>query len=280
MYDYHNELIKLGYKKIGSGFMHNAYEKENMVFKLTHFQKHMLNNKSHFEKEKENIQILKALGLPLVNVYEIYNENDIIPGYYVMREERLFGFNFTWNTIPFEYKDVLLQYVLNCSIRYKGERFGRIISSVEHYSIWKSYIFHKLRNYNSLKQKYNFKLSYKELIEMGEKVIDDEVTPQLLLMDFSPTNFFFDKSKKIIGIIDMDHSLYGDSEYQIADLLVNTNENDCYFFKKHNFDITSPKMLYYRLISCIHHIHFREYVNENTSYHVNYYKKIEQNLCK
>lgn len=217
MWLYHNFLREHGFSRIGQGFMHQVYSKGEYVYKFVRSDRTMLNNLEHFKKEKSTLEFLICLGIPTVKPIEIIEPGVLIPEYYALKEELCTGFNFTWENIPNIALTNLFQFVQDTS-KITGNVFGRVLHGSCQYITWNDYLLHKLEGYENLSKEYQFQLTKSEISELCVNWVNYHEAPRLLLMDFVPSNFFFDNNFAITQLIDIDHPIFGDPFYQFAEL--------------------------------------------------------------
>ena len=193
----------MGFQRLGSGVMHTVYEKDSIAYKLVRPGKVILNTRAHFEHEKDCMHKLYNMGVSVAHIYDIVEPDCIIPYYYLLKEEKCTGILYTWENLPISRRNSIFQFISSLTNQI-GNSFGRIIDDATHYDGWIDYLLNKIQGYEDLRDEYGFFIEKDKLVALGYKYVVYDGPPRLLLMDFSPMNFFFDNVGHIIKIIDID----------------------------------------------------------------------------
>lgn len=204
-----------GYKFLNSGLIHNVYEKNNYIYKIVKSNIKYLNNREHFEKEKRCMEYLNKKGFNIVKIEKIFNKNELVKDFCVLKEPKLEGKCYTENNIPNECILSILKFiksVSNISLKEYGIIFDKNNKSD---SSWQEYINKQLRIAIKIINKYfqKFDILKKELLSFSINYVMN-VDSRFLIMDPNPENFFFTKDGMIA--IDIDHPIGGDPLWQTA----------------------------------------------------------------
>lgn len=217
-----------GYKFLNSGLIHNVYEKDNCIYKIVKSNIINLNTKEHFEKEKNCMDYLFNMGFNVVKVEQIFNKNELVKDFYVLKEIKLEGKCYKEDNIPEEHIIDIFKFIkliANISLNEYGIIFDKNTSPN---NSWQEFITEQLETAIKIINKYFNKkdnLLKKELLNFDSNFIKN-LDSKFLIMDPNPENFIFTKNGMIA--IDIDHPIGGDPLWQTA----------CFYWYKENWKST------------------------------------------
>ena len=258
----------------GSGFLHNVYFKDDKAYKMLKMNKAALNNSMHFLNEMHILKMLRANGYPSVHVYRIYNPAELVKGLFVLEEERSYGINYTENEIPQKALENMFC-MINSAVSIIGKRFGKVTLNEVVYQTWKEFLISILKDYEELSTRYSMSLNKNEILKLIDLYVKYDGVPHFLVMDLNTQNFLFDAKDSIIGIIDIDHPLFGDPYYQVA-------ANQWYMQGKYDMYLPDKNLIskelmdIYILFIGLEDIIFRIISNEESDEIINKYKRYEK----
>lgn len=209
--------VRLEY--VASGFMHDVYRSGGYAYKCVKDSFPNENNREHFEREMKSLELLKKAGFPAPCECMLFFPGEIIQGKWVMRESWIEGNQYRDGVMPLEMEKKVFDKILGMAKQITGSFYGPIGVKNGIYADWREFL-KRIYEDNPITKVACPKLSITQ--EHLEKLIDRYVPPNpmpvFVSMDTNLMNFFFDEVGEISGVTDIEHPIFGDYLFLLADI--------------------------------------------------------------
>lgn len=212
-------LLSQGFYKIGSGYLHNVYERDGLIYKCLKPEFSFQNSYGRLSHEMAVMEYLRTQGIPTVQVHKVIKEGDILPDRCFLVEDKAKGVNYTKDTISIDKFSAILSYILHIT-EIECPFFGSTKPLSGEHRTWKEYLHSCIRRYfENSDLGANVDNAESFMHYLIDRFVEEPNLPRFLIMDSNPSNFFFDEEDDICNIIDIDHPVFGDPLYQVASIM-------------------------------------------------------------
>lgn len=219
-------FVQNGYSYVGSGWMHNIFEKGNRIYKIVKSEFIKFDSLEMYQLEKACMDFLRENGyIQAVKVYKIYAKNELVKGFCVLEEEKAVGFSRKRSNISKKQLDKILDFYMEC-LKVHGRSYGAYsIEIKDMFDSWDAYLKKLLSNCEYVIKELGLRIDYALICDYFNREYRYDGPPALLIMDPNVENFFF-SNEEISSIIDIDHPIFGDPLYQWSFFTTNVVENE------------------------------------------------------
>ncbi|PIN89045.1 hypothetical protein COU60_05210 [Candidatus Pacearchaeota archaeon CG10_big_fil_rev_8_21_14_0_10_34_76] len=247
--------------RYSEGLVHEVYRKGNLVYKKVKDNFEEFKNKEHFHLEEKILNLLLKKGLPSAEVKGIQKLGDN----YFLVENFIEGYQKEKRNLNSKEMAEILRFVAKVH-KIKIKKYGEINSDlIGTEESWRNFILKRVKsNFRYLKSKNILNKhdinSLNGYLTNNLKEINYEGVGSLIITDLNPLNFFF-KNEKLIGAIDIDHPLSGDSFYEWGALKWYHDDLFDFLLKNYKFNFDDIKKIF--IYELMHAVSVIVWMNKN-----------------
>lgn len=214
---YSRQFNELGCEYLDHGFVHHVFRKGDRVFKIAKPEFPEANNMEKYLIESRSLEILRANGLPAAEVIRVHSEGELIEDYCVLEEMLVRGYVYERHLIGQRELASIFEFLVNAA--QIALPIGPLSSHPELQSTtvtWREYFEGRVGDAAAIAQALGMYEAFQQATNKFDFSALDDVPCGFLVMEPNQANYFFDPAGSLCAVIDIDHPLVGDMNYQWA----------------------------------------------------------------
>ncbi len=204
---------------ISSGYKHQVFRCEDYAYKIVKEEFKEYDCREHFESEYLALNILRTNGFCVPNECEILSPNESFLKKWTLKESWMLGKQYLDGQMPKEYEKQVFNKLIEMANNISGSYYGLFLPNTDVSCTWHAFLRTLHENYPLARIACpKLSITSNQINELIESIVPINPRPVFIAMDTNLMNFFFDNNGTIVGIIDIEHQIFGDFPFLLANI--------------------------------------------------------------